>query len=275
MSRHFPDQTRFVPAAEAEVRPAATVMLLRDTPGGPEVFMMKRTSRIDFGGLHVFPGGKVHPEDAHGVMAEHCRGLPDAEASRRLGVPEEGLAFWVAAIRECFEESGVLLAYGPDGELIRAEKPRWAEGLARLRDELNAGTRSFLDVCQATGMQLAVDRVAYFSHWLTPEGPPRRYDTRFFVALAPPLQDGAHDDSELVDSGWVRPADALAARERGEIEMIHPTFVTLGTLARWDDVDTLLADVVARRHLEWVTPDEMLAREGMQRPVELQDHGDA
>ena len=268
MSRHFPDQTRFVPAAEAEVRPAATVMLLREAPTGFEVFMMKRTSRIDFGGLHVFPGGKVHHEDAHGAMAAHCAGLSDAEASRRLGLAEDGLAFWVAAIRECFEEAGVLLAYGPDGDLVRAGKARWAAGLARLRDELNAGARSFLEVCRATDMQLAVDRVAYFSHWLTPEGPPRRYDTRFFVALAPAQQEGVHDDSELVASGWVRPADALDARRRGEIEMIHPTFVTLEALTAWDDVDRLLADVAARRHLALVTPDEALGREGLQAPVE-------
>ncbi|MEE4297853.1 MAG: hypothetical protein V2J24_00300 [Pseudomonadales bacterium] len=273
MSKHFPDQTRFVPAAEADLRLAATVMLLRDAPRGPEVFMMKRTSRIDFGGLHVFPGGKVHHEDAHGAMARHCRGLSDEEASLRLGIAEDGLAFWVAAIRECFEEAGVLLAYGPDGDLIRTEKPRWAAGLARLRDELNAGRRSFLEVCQATEMQLAVDRVAYFSHWITPEGPPRRYDTRFFVAMAPEKQEGVHDDSELVDSGWLRPADALAARERGEIEMIHPTFVTLQALTAWNDVDVLLADVAARRHLDHVTPDALLAREGLQPPAEHRDDG--
>lgn len=266
MSRHFPDQQGFVPADQAQVRTAATVMLLRDSPAGPEVFMMKRASRIDFGGLHVFPGGKVDPQDAHGAMAEHCPGLDDEEASRRLGLPSGGLAYWVAALRECFEESGVLLAYGPDGELIRTEKPRWAEGLATLRAALNAGERSFLEVCQATGMQLAVDRVAYFSHWLTPEGPPRRYDTRFFVAMAPSRQDGAHDDSELVDSGWHRPEDALAARERGEIDLIHPTFVSLQALARFDRVDQLLEDVSQRRHLHLVTPDARLAAEGMQHP---------
>jgi 8-oxo-dGTP pyrophosphatase MutT (NUDIX family) len=265
-STHFPGQTGFVPAAEAQIRHAATVMLLRESPRGPEVFMMKRTSRIDFGGLHVFPGGKVNPEDAHGEMARHCAGLSDDEASTRLGVGAEGLAYWVAAIRECFEESGVLLAYGPDGEILRAAKARWAEGLARLRDELNAGTRTFLDVCRATDMQLATDRVAYFSHWITPEGPPRRYDTRFFVAAAPEAQQGLHDDGELVDSLWMRPADALDARRRGEIDMIYPTFTTLEALADWDDVPSLLAAVVRGEHRERVTPDERLAREGLQPP---------
>lgn len=266
MSKHFPDQTRFVPAAEADLRPAATVMLLRDAPRGPEVFMMKRTSRIDFGGLHVFPGGKVHHEDAHGAMARHCRGLSDEEASRRLGIAEDGLAFWVAAIRECFEEAGVLLAYGPDGDLIRTEKPRWAAGLARLRDELNAGERSFLEVCTATEMQLAVDRVAYFSHWITPEGPPRRYDTRFFVAEAPADQDGLHDDRELIDSRWIRPAEALAARERGEIQLIYPTHATLAALVDLPSAAAVIDLVASGAHRERVTPDDLLAREGLQPP---------
>ncbi|HSG88582.1 MAG TPA: hypothetical protein VLA56_05175 [Pseudomonadales bacterium] len=269
MSRHFPDQTGFVAAADAQMRPAATVMLLRESPLGPEVFMMKRTSRIDFGGLHVFPGGKVDPHDAHGEMAAHCGTFTDADASARLGVPEGGLAFWVAAVRECFEESGVLLAYGPDGGIIRARRADWAEGLRALRDELNAGERSFLDVCRATSMQLAVDRVAYFSHWITPEGPPRRYDTRFFVAAAPEQQDGLHDDSELVDSQWIRPADALDARARGEIEMIFPTFTTLEALADFDAVPALLAAVASGAHRAAVTPDERLSREGLQHPPRM------
>ena len=267
MSRHFPDQTGFVPAAEALMRPAATVMLLRESSRGPEVFMMKRTSRVDFGGLHVFPGGKVDPDDAHGEMARHCSGLTDAAASARLGIAEGGLAFWVAAVRECFEESGVLLAYGPDGEIIRARRPDWAAGLRALRDELNAGSRSFLDVCRTTGMQLAVDRVAYFSHWITPEGPPRRYDTRFFVAAAPEQQEGLHDDSELVDSCWLRPAEALDARTRGELEMIYPTVTTLEALAAFERVDHVLDAVVRREHLAAVTPDERLTREGLQPPA--------
>lgn len=266
MSRLFHDQTGFVPAAEARMRPAATVMLLREGPRGPEVFMMKRTSRVDFGGLHVFPGGKVDPDDAHGEMARHCSGITDALASERLGLEAGGLAFWVAAVRECFEESGVLLAYGPDGNIIRARRPDWAAGLRALRDELNAGTRSFLEVCQATGMQLAVDRVAYFSHWITPEGPPRRYDTRFFVAAAPEQQEGLHDDSELVDSCWIRPADALDARTRGELEMIYPTLTTLEALTAWDSVDGALDAVTRCAHLAAVTPDERLAAEGLQPP---------
>jgi len=266
MSRHFPDQTGFVPASEARIRQAATVMLLREGPQGPEVFMMKRTSRVDFGGLHVFPGGKVDPHDAHGEMARHCSGLTDAEASARLGLDEGGLAYYVAVVRECFEESGVLLAYGPDGSIIRARRPDWAAGLQALRDELNAGERSFREVCRSLDMQLAVDRVAYFSHWLTPEGPPRRYDTRFFVAAAPEQQEGLHDDSELVDSLWIRPADALDARRRGEIEMIFPTFTTLEVLADFDSAAGLLETVAAGGHLDRVTPDEVLAREGLQRP---------
>lgn len=262
----FPGQTGFVQAADAHMRLAATIILLRDEGDGLEVFMMKRASRTDFGGLHVFPGGKVDIEDAVGAMAQHCSGLTDAEASARLGIESGGLAFWVAAVRECFEEAGMLLVYGPDGAMLRARKPRWAEGLLALRTDLNAGRRSFLDVCQQMSMQLAVDRVHYFSHWITPEGPPRRYDTRFFVAAAPLEQEGLHDERELVDSCWIHPAEALAAHERGEFNMIYPTLTTLKALAHFSRVDEVL-DVVAKgEHLELVTPDATLSREGMQAP---------
>lgn len=266
---YFPGQTGFVAAADAHMRLAATVVLLRDGREGLEVFMMQRAKRSDFGGLHVFPGGKVDVEDAVGAMAAHCSGLTDAEASSRLGLASGGLAFWVAAVRECFEEAGMLLVYGPDGAMLRARKPRWAAGLRSLRDGLNAGTRSFLDVCQQMAMQLAVDRVHYFSHWITPEGPPRRYDTRFFVASAPKEQEGLHDEHELVDSCWVRPADALAARERGDFNLIYPTLMTLRALATWSTVEEALDVVVRREHLHLVTPDEDLSREGLQAPAGL------
>jgi 8-oxo-dGTP pyrophosphatase MutT (NUDIX family) len=266
MTRHFPDQTGFVPAAEAQVRQAATLVLLRDGVAGPELFMMKRASRLDFGGLHVFPGGKVDPHDAVGEMARHCTGLTDEDASRRLGIAGGGLAYWVAAVRECFEEAGLLLVYGPDGELLRARKERWAEGLRRLRDEVNAGSRSFLDACRAFDMQLAVDRVHYFSHWITPEGPPRRYDTRFFVAAAPTEQEGLHDDRELVDSRWITPAAALDAKERGELELIFPTRATLEALADFTSTRAVLEAVACGDHLDRVTPDALLSREGLQPP---------
>lgn len=262
----FPGQTGFVPAAEAHMRLAATIILLRDGASGPEVFMMQRASRTDFGGLHVFPGGKVDIEDAAGAMAGHCSGLEDAAASARLGIASGGLAFWVAAVRECFEEAGMLLVYGPDGAMLRARKPRWARGLRALRDELNAGRRSFLDVCQQMSMQLAVDRVHYFSHWITPEGPPRRYDTRFFVAAAPLEQEGLHDERELVDSCWIQPSAALAAHERGEFNMIYPTFTTLKALATFASVHETLEAVAAGAHLPLVTPDAHLSREGLQAP---------
>lgn len=262
----FPGQTGFVPAAEAQMRLAATIVLLRDTADGYEVFMMKRASRMDFGGLHVFPGGKVDIADAHGAMASHCSGLTDDEASARLGIEDGGLAYWVAAIRECFEESGMLLVYGPDGAMLRARKPRWAEGLRALRDELNAGERDFLAICQQMQMQLAADRVHYFSHWLTPEGPPRRYNTRFFVAAAPREQEGLHDESELVDSEWIRPQEALEMHEHGKFQMIYPTLTTLRALAEWDQTDSLFQAMERGEHLPLVTPDDTLAKEGLQMP---------
>lgn len=268
MKSYFPGQTGFVPAAEAEKRFAATVMLLRDGPTGLEVFMMERAATVDFGGLHVFPGGKVDFSDRAEDLEAHASGLTDAEASRRLGLETGGLAFWVAAVRECFEEAGVLLAYGPDGALLRTEDPRWASALAELRDEVNAGRLPFLDLCKRFKLRLALDQVHYFSHWFTPEGPPRRYDTRFFVTAAPP-QEGVHDDWELVGSRWVSPKAALAAWEGEEIQMIYPTHSTVRVLATFPDQASALAAVRSGAHRPLVTPDETLSREGLQAPPPL------
>ena len=265
---YFPGQKGFVPAAEAEKRFAATVMLLRDGPTGLEVFMMERTATVDFGGLHVFPGGKVDFHDRAEDLEAHASGLTDVEASRRLGLESGGLAFWVAAVRECFEEAGVLLAYGPDGTVLRTEEPRWASALAELREEVNAGRLPFLELCKRFKLRLALDQVHYFSHWFTPEGPPRRYDTRFFVTAAPP-QEGTHDDGELVGSRWVSPKAALAAWEAGEIQMIYPTHSTVRALATFEDRASALAAVARGAHRHLVTPDETLAREGLQAPPPL------
>src|SRR6202035_51489 len=138
-----------------------------------------------------------------------CVLLSDAEASAMLGVESGGLAFWVAALRECFEEAGVLLAYGGDeagGGAAETNTPFDAhdagtrQRLAALRVALNAGDVRFLDACRGEGLRLATDRVHYFSHWITPEAAPKRYDTRFFVAALPPGQVPIHDDHETVDT---------------------------------------------------------------------------
>lgn len=213
------------------LRDAATVLIVRDGDDGLEVFMLRRNLRSDFvGGAYVFPGGAVDPADREADLQRWCRGRSDAEASTRLGVDHGGLAFWVAAIRESFEESGYLLAYGPDGELARLHDPAVADRFVEHRRAVDRGERSLVSVCEDEGLTLAVDTMWYFGHWITPEGAPRRYDTRFFLAAAPPEQTPVHDDREVIANLWIRPAEALARHAAGELAMLPPTVASLRAL---------------------------------------------
>jgi 8-oxo-dGTP pyrophosphatase MutT (NUDIX family) len=212
------------------VRDAATVMLVRDGSAGLEVFMVRRSLRLVFGGgAHVFPGGAVDDDDRR--MEQWCVGRTDVDASAALGVASGGLAFWVAAIRECFEEAGFLLAYGPDGSLLALDDPATAERFAAHRWALAAGDRTLADVCVEEGLRLAVDGMHYLSRWITPEGPPRRFDTRFFVCTAPARQTPLHDARETIAHEWVRPVDALARNDEGDVDLMPPTLHSLRWLA--------------------------------------------
>lgn len=225
-------------------RAAATVMVVRDgdhTEDLLEVLMLRRSLRADFvGGAHVFPGGAVDRGDGDPDARRFCRGLSDAAASATLGVDSGGLAYWVAAVRECFEESGLLLACGSGGAPVSFSDPGVAERFARHRAALNARERSFLDVCESEDLRLAVDELHYFAHWITPEGSPRRYDTRFFVAAAPEGQTPANDAAETISDVWVRPADALARHRAGEMELILPTIRNLQAIGRFATTAELL-----------------------------------
>lgn len=237
------------PLTRGNIRLAATIVLARDTRAGPEVFMMKRPGVGDFPDLHVFPGGKLDESD---LAPELVAGLNAEAADALLGVPAGGLRYWVAAIRECFEECGVLLAYR------HGEPLRWAdEGeVARFdgyRQQLIDGAITLLEVCRREGLRLAADRVCYLSHWITPEQAPRRFDTRFFVAAMPVDQTTLAHHWETADDEWVRPADALAAAESGRWQMISPTLTTLQCLAPFADVATMLEAVRRERHLGELT----------------------
>lgn len=240
-----------------EVRDAATVMLVRDVEGGFEVFMLRRNLNSDFvGGAYVFPGGAVDEADRHADLEAVCRGRSDDAASVMLGIDSGGLAYWVAAIRECFEEAGVLLSYDPDagGEVISFADPAVKERFAVHRAAVDSGQRRLVDVCQDEGLQLAVDRIHYFSHWITPVGPPRRYDTRFFVCAAPPEQVPLHDDRETIANRWVRPGDALALHEKGELDLIFPTIKNLEAIARFDSSQELLDAAAAIEEVPTIVP---------------------
>jgi 8-oxo-dGTP pyrophosphatase MutT (NUDIX family) len=232
--------------APVTMRDAATVMLVRDGIEGLEVFMLLRNLNSDFvGGAYVFPGGGVDGQDHDTHLDQICCGRTDAQASAQLGIERGGLAFWVAAIRESFEEAGVLLAYSDDGNVIPLTNPEVVARFNVHRTQVDAGERRLVDVCADEGLRLAVDAIHYFSHWITPEGAPRRYDTRFFVAAAPPQQTPLHDNREAVDQVWIRPTDALARHRAGEFDLIFPTIRSLAALQRFATAADVLSAAAA------------------------------
>lgn len=222
-------------------RPAATVLTLREGRKGYEILMLRRNLNSDFvGGAYVFPGGGVDPADASDVAQQLSVGMTDASCSARLKMEMGGLAYYVACLRELFEEGGILIACDDQGhEVDIADRPL-VDRLNRERTFVNDGSLRFVELLQREGLYLDLRNIAYLAHWVTPVGPPRRYDTRFFVTLSPVGQVAGHDDLETVASRWIRPVDALAMHARGELEMILPTIRNLEIVARFDTAQEVL-----------------------------------
>ncbi|MDX1587747.1 MAG: MBL fold metallo-hydrolase [Oleiphilaceae bacterium] len=222
------------------IRPAATLVLAREGRDGVEVLLLQRTLEAVFmPGFYVFPGGAVDPADdpaAHGSPPP--LGLTDGSASALLSLEQGGLAYLVAAVRECFEEAGVLLARHRDGAF-----PDSAAPFPETRRALCAGEGDFLSFCHRQQLQLPLDRLCYVGHWITPPGAPRRYDTRFFLAAAPPQQTAAHDGEETIDHVWLTPEQALADHREGRRLFAPPTLRTLRAMAGFSALDALLEQV--------------------------------
>jgi 8-oxo-dGTP pyrophosphatase MutT (NUDIX family) len=224
------------PLAPRPLRPAASVVLVRPGARGIEVLMLRRADKGDaFSDAWVFPGGIVDAADraAHAC----CAGPEDPAASRRLDLPQGGLDFYVAAIRETFEEAGVLLGVDAAGNLPCEPDPA-LQTLLRRRHAIAAGAVDFAAECRALGLRLAADRLHYIAHWITPLGTPKRFDTRFFLAALPPGQGVAHDGRELTDHGWFSPSELIASREH---KLLTATVSLLGVLDRFDSLEALLA----------------------------------
>lgn len=205
-------------------RPAATLILLRPGASGLETLMLQRTREAAFlGGAYVFPGGSLDALDAD---ASRVIGLNEAQANQRLGLASGALAYYIAAVRECFEEAGVLLACDAAGRTVSAEQ---AQALMPYRD------RPFLDLLRKHDLYIPGGALAYYGHWITQPGRSRRFDTRFFVTLAPEGQEGAHDATEHVHQLWTTPREALERGKRGEIELVFATRHTLQDLGRFPE----------------------------------------
>ncbi|HVJ12399.1 MAG TPA: NUDIX domain-containing protein, partial [Burkholderiales bacterium] len=205
-------------------RPAATLILLRD---GMEVLMLQRTQSAAFlGGAYVFPGGSLDPQDND---MRRVLGITEAQANERLKLAAGAIAYYVAAIRECFEEAGILLACERSGKQISATR---AEGLMHWRQ------KPFREMLEAEDLYIPAGALAYFGHWVTAPGRSRRFDARFFVALAPQGQRGSHDAAETVHDVWITPREALERGARNEIELVNATQQSLKDLSRFDDPGT-------------------------------------
>jgi 8-oxo-dGTP pyrophosphatase MutT (NUDIX family) len=238
--------------------PAATVTLVRDGSQGLEVLMMRRNLQSVFvPGKYVFPGGSVDRADAAPGIYARCAGIDDTTASGRLGLAADGLAYWIAAIRESFEEAGLLLAHDAAGEPVASAR---ATALARHRKAVAAGELSFDTLLRDEDLKLGTGDLVYFSHWITPVGAPRRYDTRFFVARAPTGQDPVSDNDETIESIWVRPQEGVARYEEGTFKMLTPTIHTLRLFADFDSTDRLLDAMRAVGDVPAILP--RIARDG-------------
>lgn len=211
----------------APLVPAATILLLRQRGEEMQVFMVVRHHQIDFAsGALVFPGGKTDPQDSDPRLADYLRGA---------SVDPEQRAIEVSSIREAFEECGVLLAR-PRGSDALIDGERLAQ-LDPVRAQLVDGSVLLADFLAAEDLELAIDTLTHFAHWLTPTMMPKRFDTHFYLARAPEDHLALHDGSESVDSVWISPADALAGAEDGRYTVIFPTLRNIWKLGQHTSVD--------------------------------------
>ncbi|MDI9243906.1 MBL fold metallo-hydrolase [Marinobacter sp. CHS3-4] len=217
-----------------DIRPAATLVLTRDTDEGLQVLLLQRTwDAVFLPGFYVFPGGAVDDTESH--ARHYANGPEDAAISQIMSLDEGGADYMLAAVRECFEEAGILLAQTDDGQMVTADHPAH-----QYRDDLFQGKVSFADLCHRHGLTVPLDRLAYLSHWTTPPGPPRRFDTRFFVTAAPDGQTARHDGTETIDHLWISPAQALDEHSAGTRLLGLPTLQTLRLLNDFDTTESVM-----------------------------------
>jgi 8-oxo-dGTP pyrophosphatase MutT (NUDIX family) len=223
-------------------------MILREAAAGFEVFMVRRHSASAFmANRYVYPGGKVDPTDCTEAAANYVEGLTPKAARKRLVEqvePLEALGLFLAGIRETFEEAGILLARrSHEDKLIDlTSDEQVADAFADYRRALIDGELAMTELAAREDLVFPLNRLGYFAHWITPFVEPRRFDTRFFVALAPASQTPLHDERETTDSAWIRPADAVDQNQAGAFKLAPPTLRTLQQLAEFGS---------AREAFEW------------------------
>lgn len=240
----------------ATPHPAATIALLRDGGPGLEVLLLRRARSAGFvPGAWVFPGGRVDRQDAGPEVLERLLGLTPADAARRLGTADgsdpPAVAYYVAALREAFEETGILVARDSSG----TAPPSSAEDaeVRRLRLRLMEDQDAFSSVLDRLGCRMDGAAMEYIAHWITPEAEPRRYDTRFFAAVVSAGAAVLPDGRETTRARWIAPEDAILRNRRGELPMVFPTLRTLDSLAGFQTAAAVL-DAFRGRRIAAVLP---------------------
>ena len=214
--------------------PASTVLVLRDNNNLMEVLMVKRSKKPPFENLYVFPGGKIDEDDLLDDLESYTDGLDDKSASDLLGLKKDGLSFWIASVRECFEEVGILLATRRSGEKLSLddkEKLKFKE----YRKLLIENKTNLFSICKKEDLILSTSNLAPLSHWITPKIEARRFDTRFFIAYLPDNQIVEHDGFEITKSLWINPSKAVKMAFNGEMQMIMPTIKNLQSCEDFDN----------------------------------------
>jgi 8-oxo-dGTP pyrophosphatase MutT (NUDIX family) len=220
--------------ADVEPRPASSILLVRDGRSGLEVFMVTRHHQIDFAsGAMVFPGGKVDAADSDAAVRRRTIGEGPLD--------DRALGFRISAIREAFEETGVLIALDDSGDELSAGRSRDLK--ERHAAAMEKGETTMGAMAEAEGLRFPVDRLTPFAHWITPAVLAKRFDTPFYIAEAPEAQieDAAHDGREAVESVWINPTEAVRLADAGEVTMVFATRLNLIKLAEASDVSDALA----------------------------------
>ena len=216
-------------------RPAATVVVVRQGPAGPEVLMVKRHARAAFASSYVFPGGVLEPDDQ--LAQARCDQIDPGEATVNLGIEGDGLSYYSAAFREVLEETGVLLADAQGSEVIDTDAAR---------DGLNDGTLHWNDFLEQHDLRLPCGHLHYIAYWVTPRTESKRFSTRFFLAEMPAGQAAMHDGGELTDSCWMMARDVLKAGTAGEMKLPFPTRSTLRDIAEFATVEQIVDWAIPR-----------------------------
>ena len=234
--------------------PAATVIVLRDAPGGPEIFMVRRREGTAFmAGAYVFPGGRVDAADREPAEPAWCDGVAEARSHLADVSPAEAIAYHIAASRELFEEAGVLLARDAHGRFVSLADAAAHARFTQDRRDVHGGGLQLRDIVEREGLRLALDALVPFAHWVTPPVDVRRFDTRFFVTRVPPEQTPAHDETETTHSVWITAADAIARCRRDEIMLPPPTWTTLREIEPFQSVGDTIA-WARQRHIVRLEP---------------------